>query len=865
MRRPVSEEIKRERAYERKKFLLSLIFPAILTALIGVGVWFIMNFQAVEEETESVVPNSYEGESTPYIIENDKLKLTFDPITTQISVEVKATGKIWYSNPQDIDTDTIAQKEDQGKLKSPIIMTYGTETGLETVYDAFSYSIEKGIYEVETGEDFVKVNYSIGNVEKTYVIPPVTTVEKFEGWLALMEKKNADIVKQYYKKYDINNLGKKDDPEELLAKYPILETEVIYALRDGTKENVKKTLQKHFENAGYTYDDYLVDSEYDFSVKTTDALVFNVAIEYRLDDDELVVSVPFNDMQYPKATWIYELNVLPYFGAGNKQTEGFIMVPEGGGAIMNFNNGKSMQNYYQSQLYSYDRCVTKDAVVHNTCANYNAFGISDLSNSFICTVEDGVSYASVRADVSGRTHSYNYVTPIYRICEREKYDVGQIANVDVYEYLWELPKDEVLEQRYRFVSGGSYIDMAMEYKEYLKEKLGDAFAFEGKTEVPVAVDVIGAVDKVRQIVGIPVSRPLELTSYKEAEQIINELYEAGLKNMSVKLEGWCNGGVNQSLLKKVKTVRALGSKADLNSLSSAANNLGIDLYLNGVTAYEYDSDIFDGFFSYRDAAKLISKQRAELCVFSAVTYSAREGVDTYYLLHTELASKMIENLAQAASSYKANVSFEDVGSELSSDYYRKNTYSREAVRKVQMDKLEEIKNAGQKVMINLGNDYAFKYADFITNMDLVGSDYTILDQNVPFLQLAIHGYIDYTGNPLNICGNLEDELLASAEYGAGLQFSVMKDIAFTLQNTLYTKYYGCDYDNWKDRIVSIYSRYNSELGTTFNQEMVNHEKLTPEVSCTMYADGTKVYVNYSYVDYNADGVVIPARDYKVVH
>ena len=65
-------------------------------------------------------------------------------------------------------------------------------------------------------------------------------------------------------------------------------------------------------------------------------------------------------------------------------------------------------------------------------------------------------------------------------------------------------------------------------------------------------------------------------------------------------------------------------------------------------------------------------------------------------------------------------------------------------------------------------------------------------------------------------------------------------------------------------MVEIYTRYNNELGHTFNQEMSGHEQISATVSCTTYEDGTKVYVNYGYTDTSADGVTIPARDYKVV-
>ena len=64
----------------------------------------------------------------------------------------------------------------------------------------------------------------------------------------------------------------------------------------------------------------------------------------------------------------------------------------------------------------------------------------------------------------------------------------------------------------------------------------------------------------------------------------------------------------------------------------------------------------------------------------------------------------------------------------------------------------------------------------------------------------------------------------------------------------------------------MYTRYNNELGHTFNQEMTDHENLSPYVSVTTYADGTKAYVNYSYADdYTApDGTLVPLRDYVVV-
>ena len=317
-------------------------------------------------------------------------------------------------------------------------------------------------------------------------------------------------------------------------------------------------------------------------------------------------------------------------------------------------------------------------------------------------------------------------------------------------------------------------------------------------------------------------------------------------------------------MKHIRKVSALGSYSDLKELSAKADELGVNLYLDGMVEYEKDSNLFNGFFSYRDAAKFLSRKRAELYEYSAVTYTAREGLDSYFLLHGDIIPELMGNLSKAASKYGANVSFQDVGKDLSSDYWRKKYTSRQQALDSQVAKLMEIDNSGQKIMINSGNAYAVPYADIITSMDLKGSEYTILDACVPFYQIAIHGYKDYTGMPINVCGNQEEELLSCAEYGAGLNFTFMKESSFTLQKTLYSKYYGSDFDEWEEEFKSIYNRYNSEMGHVFNQTIKDHIMVNNDVRVTVYEDGTKVYVNYGYEAFTYNGVKIPARDYLVV-
>ena len=859
-----SAEQKRESRNEVLKTLKGFIVPGILAIIIAGLIIFVITYQNVEEEPEVIPVNGYVGDGKPIVLENDQLRFDFDPTTTYFTVTVKSSGKVWSSIPDDVETDTIAMSSEKGHIRSTLQVTYSDDIGAEVPLNNYTYSIENQTFDVESDGQSITVHYSIGKAKKEFIIPPVCTATDFEAIIALADQTQANMIKQYYKKYDINNLGRKDDKDALLEKYPELANQVLYILRDNATDAIKSKLQGIYEELGYTYEKYLEDKELDSSSVTNDNPIFNVDVIYRLDGGDLIVEMPYSAMQYPKARPILNIDLLPFFGAGGRDDDGFLFVPEGGGALINFNNGKVSQNVYYANVYGWDMCHQRDAVVHNTNVVFNTFGISDGSDSFICTIESGSAYAAIEADIAGRFNSYNFVNAEYGVLEREQYNVGSISNNQVFVYQEFLP-EEVISQRYSFIDSGSYVDMAKEYQDYLLKNYGDYMKPQTDTSAPVVVEIVGAVDKVRQILGVPVSRPLELTTYDEAREIVTQLDSEGMDNMIIKMTGWCNGGVNQSILKDVDTVWALGSSGDLKKLCQTASELGCDIYLDGITEYAYDSDIFDGFFAYADASRFISRELSELYPYSTVTYGIRDGLDGHYLLHEQLILEMMNNLDKAADKFGATgPSFQDVGNELSSDFSRSDPRSREAALIDQSAALRSVRDNGSNVMINSGNIYAAVYSNVITRMDLTGSDYTILDETVPFLEIAIHGYIDYTGEPVNICGREQDCILECAEYGAGLCYNVMAEEVEALQKTLYPQYYGSSFNAVHDRMLETYTRYNNELGHVFNQTMSGHRNFNNFVSCTEYSDGTRVYVNYGYTDYVADGITVPARDYKVV-
>jgi hypothetical protein len=238
--------------------------------------------------------------------------------------------------------------------------------------------------------------------------------------------------------------------------------------------------------------------------------------------------------------------------------------------------------------------------------------------------------------------------------------------------------------------------------------------------------------------------------------------------------------------------------------------------------------------------------------------------DPFYLVQPAYAKRMADNLVEALRDRGAyGVAFRDLGSLLSGDYNVNDLVTREQVKQMQIASLLGAKAVGEAVMIKEGYDYALPYADMVTDMDLEGIRYSILDASVPFYQIAIHGLVDYTGQPINLAEDWETELLRCAEYGAGLNFTFMGAEGQLLQDSLYSGYYGASWEAWRDTAKAMIAAYQADLAGLNRERIVGHEQVAAGVTATAFEGGRKVFVNYTGQDYEAGGVTVPARSYRV--
>ena len=386
--------------------------------------------------------------------------------------------------------------------------------------------------------------------------------------------------------------------------------------------------------------------------------------------------------------------------------------------------------------------------------------------------------------------------------------------------------------------------MAVAYGDYLAQTYPQLKEKEAGGDMPVSVELIGAIDKIVVKAGLPMDSIVPLTTFKQAENLIQQLSDSGVRNLDVRFTGWSNGGVSQKVLSRVNILGQLGGVRDMDSLIQKAKALNTPLYFDGINCFAYRSGLFNGGCS-----------RGFLCGSRGDLFSGGGG--------SSFSSRGCSGGFGGRGRQAYGVAFRDIGSLLSGDYNTRANVTRQESLKMNLDTLQEAKNAGQAVMVKTGFDYILPYADIITDMDLTGINYSLLDAQVPFYQMAIHGLVDYTGKSINLADDWQTELLRCAEYGAGLNFTFMQESGKELQETNYTAYYGAAYDAWAGEAEEIITRYQKDMAGLNGVRMTGHEEINEDVSLTKYADGRQVYVNYGYEPYQAAGVKVPARSYLV--
>ena len=805
-------------------------------------------------------------------IENEYLILEFLTDTAEIIVTERRTGFEWRSTPYNASNVQDATAIARFQMQSLFLLEFENRVGAGQTFDTYRHVVQNNSFEHALVDGGLEVYFTVGNIPEVFFLPDAIYEERLLYFIDQLEPADRRQVLEAYRLFDINRLRPADDRSELLERFPTLEYQNIFVLRDAIRDFMLERLQDILQSVGYTIYEWEYDMNY-FGLETNlDTPIFNVTMRFELDQNAMVVRVPFDEINYMPDFLPVRLNLLPFFGAGHNDDEGYLFLPDGSGSLLFFNNGRHSQQVFSSNIFGWDEAVFREVLIHDNRAAFPVFGVYRNGHTFAAIIEEGAAYAQVWAETGGMRSPYSTVSTNFRLIHGALANVAGRTAESIQIHEMNLPEGETIVVRYVFTETPGYVGMAIAYREFLQARY--PWLNHRVTEpVNAMVEVLGAIEMVQTFFGIPVSRPFALTTYEEAAAIMEDFYSMGWQNLHIRMLGGHNNSIDHSVPTSLRLISQLGNRNAFDNMLRTASGFGYEFYLEGDFVFMRDNSLFNGFSLNSDAARYVTRDRVQHYGHDHVTFLAWEGGVTGAVLGdpvilatpaftVDLVNDFVD---QAANIGVNNISFRTLASALGGDFNERRYVSREASMRMRSELLADLKAGGTGIWLNYGFAYGMPFANVITGMPVSDQNFAITDVSVPFYQIALHGLVHFAGRPLNLSEDYSYYLLRSVESGSSLFFSFKTQPTSELHSiSRYRRFFANEYHRWVSEADMLYQNHSRYFSHLYNQLIVNHMILADGVTVTVYEDGTRVYVNMSAFTFEADGVTVPAMRYTVV-
>jgi hypothetical protein len=782
------------------------------------------------------------------VAENDHLRLFADDQTGAIAVLNKQSGDVWRSNPPGSNGDTLAAGVNKDLLSAQIKLDFYNNFGQLNSINSYSDSVVNKQINMEKLPNGLSVTYQFGKAEKTLEdMPKMMTTERFEALNKKLDKTGQRALKIAYKENKEQTAYERNDS----------------ALNGLQLDRALKAI----EAAGYSEEDLKKDmEELHFSQEKTAPRIFEATIEYTLDGNSLVASVPVEDIHYPKEYPVNSVSFLNFFGAGGTDEKGTMLVPDGSGALINFNSGKTRYPSYQQLVYGQDKTMarTEDAA-REEAVRLPVFGIIRENSAFLGIIEQGESVATINADISGRLNSYNYVYPSFNVVNKGEVTLdanGQQRSLPKFQ---ENPMKADFVVRYAFLNGedATYQGMASYYKEYLVNNKALPVREKAAVEdnIPFYLQLDGSITDKKHFMGIPYRALETLTTFSEAKSIINQMKQLDIHNIKLKYAGWFNGGLDHKVPKSISVDSEIGGSKGLKDLASFAAGNGVTLYpdvalLTANTGADFDES--------KSASRTLRGNPAAIYPVDLALNRRDINKSPSYIISPRLVESYVDSTLKAISKFNTEgISLRDLADQLNSDYRKHDQIDRTESEEISKAALAKMQDGNLQVMGNGGNAYALSYLSDITDAPMGNSGFKLEDEQIPFYQMVVRGFVDYTGAPYNLSNytNEKQYILQCLEYGANVYFEWIYEPNYSVKDTDHNELFAVNYKLWIDKAAGMYQEVNKVLKSVQHEPITGHEKLQQGVYKTVYGNGMYVIVNYNRSQVTIEGKTIEAESY----
>lgn len=871
------------------------------------------------------------------VTQNEALALYLNEKSVEFAVVHLESGRVWHSNPHDRDRrETLAGGANKRMLNSQLTLTYFA-ANRQFQMDSYNDAIAHDQYQITRIPGGFRIDYQLGRRwQDHHYLPIMISEERFNELILskIPSSRDQRFLRDLYILFELEE-GYVDsdsfsilgvDLDALLGDYGLkvhdqlrasdkrrLFQEYLVQIRDakgylglgnvttedisglfGTKAlmlrwNVrewdKEDAIELIKEAGYTPEDAVLDHE-QFSIAPPypDLRNFSVSVEYVLEGDTLVARIPADSISYPyqvtdPATGevvtypLASISLLNYFGAAYTDSEGYILVPDGSGALIYTNNGKTEASPYNRRVYGTDYAqqpLQEFTTVELGQIHLPVFGLKDNDQAFLAVIEEGDAMARIEATVAGMRDLYNKVwasfdvIPQVRVFLEAEGELIHLRRLSLNMYQARLYEGEIV-VRYHFLTGddATYAGMARRYQEYLVQRHGLSRLGQNR-EMPLVLDVVGGIDRIRPVFGVPSNVVEPLTTYDQAEAIVEDLINAGVDTLEVRYFGWLRGGMNHVFPDRVRLEPSIGAKTRLTQLGATLKERGVGLYPSVDFTVVHRDRLTDGFVSFLHASRFLNRNQAFVNWHNLATLQpdpSRRRPLVSPAQYDRMVSGFLGDFSQLGV---GGLALGDLGKRLVSDFRLdvNKLVDRQQALRIATEQMRRMKDQGLELIIDGANAYALPYATFVVNSPWYSRGTPVLDQAIPFYQMVVSGYIGHASPAANLLPqDRQRYVLKLLESGALPAFAVAHAEGSLVKKSSFDHLYSLSYEANRGDILSLYHEARALLGDLWHTRIVDHSCIDKVVCTTTYENGIEVVVNYGDESFEIDGIRVPPLGY----
>ena len=590
---------------------------------------------------------------------------------------------------------------------------------------------------------------------------------------------------------------------------------------------------------------------------------FEIPVEYTLENDHIRAKLKISDIKEPdNENIITEINIMNSFGAADMSEEGYFIIPDGCGALVRFNNKKTMEtDAYSQPVYGRDITAVpthKGAVTEQLCLP--VYGIVKEDNAMLVIAEKGDANANLSVSVSEQSNSsynlcgFNFTLrgtdTFYMSGSNDKFTVFETGDI----------KTDDIELLYYPISAenADYTDVAASYRQYLMDNRG-LTEKSVPEQAPMYISLYGGVQKKKPVFGIPVTMKTPVTSFSQGREILNDLTESGVENIIVSYKNWTDDGIENKVDTSASPSDTLGGKTEFSALSDFIEDNGFELYPVSDNRDFYSGN---GYNSINNTCVRISGSYSRIVSYDRA-YDIPDGFkDNMSLLSPHYYSEVFSDIGESYN--KAGLKGVSVGNLTSSLYgdYGKREISRSDAERLAVEGYEILTEKLENgILADTANAYAIPYASHITNVPLSSSRFDIFNEDIPFYQMVLHGLVPYSSTAINGSADPDRLLLMAAATGSYLSYDMLYTETSELKDTEFDVYFYANYENHVLSAAEKYKLLKPLYEEIAEDRITGYEADSEEISVT-YSDDTVIKVNFSENTIAFNGQTIDLDDTK---